>query len=56
MDERLFRVQGIREAWFDYDGYPEYPQLGGGFSHGVPLYDPTCYCGRSAPAYTSDVE
>ena len=29
MDESFFERAGIRLTWFDYDGYPEYPQLRG---------------------------
>lgn len=51
LDERLFREQGIQVTWFDYDGYPEYPQLWGEFSHGVTVLDLLFNCGRSAPDY-----
>lgn len=56
LDEGLFREKGIRVTWFDYDGYPEYPQLWGEFSHGVTILDLLFNCGRSSPDYMRFVE
>lgn len=30
LDEPLFAEHGLKVTWFDYSGYPEYPQLWGG--------------------------
>lgn len=39
MDESLFANEGIRVHYFDYSGYPSYPQLHGDFEHGVSVLD-----------------
>ena len=39
LDEEVFARQGIAVKWFDYGGYPEYPQLWGDFEHGVTILD-----------------
>jgi hypothetical protein len=51
LDERLFAEHGIRLSWFDYAGYPEYPQLWGEFTHEVSIVDLLFNCGRDAPRY-----
>lgn len=50
-DERIFTERGIKLTWFDYAGYPEYPQLWGEFTHGVTILDLLFNCGKSAPRY-----
>lgn len=55
LDERIFRDMGIELAWFDYDGYPEYQQLWGEFTHGVTVLDLLFNCGRDAPHYMRHV-
>jgi len=35
-------------TWFDYAGYPEYPQLWGAFTHGVTILDLLFNCGKEA--------
>ena len=35
IDETIFREKGVKLTWFDYEGYPEYPQLWGEFTHAV---------------------
>lgn len=47
--EDVFRSLGIRLTWFDYAGYPEYPQLWGPFTHGVSVLDLLFNCGKDAP-------
>lgn len=37
--ENVFTERGIQLTWFDYAGYPEYPQLWGDFTHGVTILD-----------------
>ncbi|MFF0308453.1 WbqC family protein [Streptosporangium sp. NPDC004379] len=39
LDEDLFRRAGIGVRWFDYSGYPEYPQLHPPFDHQVSVLD-----------------
>jgi hypothetical protein len=39
LDEQVFRAQGLAVDWFDYSGYPEYPQQWGAFVHGVSILD-----------------
>jgi hypothetical protein len=51
IDERAFATQGLKLTWFDYAGYPEYPQLWGEFSHEVSILDLLFNCGRDAPRY-----
>jgi hypothetical protein len=51
IEEDVFIESGIRLTWFDYDGYPEYPQLWGGFIHGVTILDLLFNCGSEAPRY-----
>ena len=51
IDEPAFAGRGIRLTWFDYAGYPEYPQLWGDFSHEVTILDLLFNCGRDASRY-----
>ncbi|TBU92870.1 hypothetical protein DNJ95_12700 [Stutzerimonas kirkiae] len=51
LEEQLFTDRGIRLTWFDYGGYPSYPQLWNDFSHGVSVFDLLFNCGRSAPRF-----
>jgi hypothetical protein len=51
IDESVFRERGIRLSWFDYEGYPEYPQLWGDFTHGVSILDLLFNCGKDAHLY-----
>ncbi|WP_392891461.1 WbqC family protein [Pseudomonas migulae] len=44
----FFSDANVTLTWFDYSGYPEYPQLWGGFEHGVTILDLLMNCGRSA--------
>jgi len=48
VDESVFERSGIQLTWFDYAGYPEYPQLWGDFAHGVTVLDLLFNCGRDA--------
>lgn len=56
VDEQVFIEKGIKLAWFDYSGYPEYPQLWGGFTHGVTILDLLFNCGKDASRYMRHVE
>lgn len=51
IEDKLFAEQGIKLTWFDYSGYPEYPQLWGEFVHGVSILDLLFNCGKSSPHY-----
>ena len=48
VDESVFARSGIQLTWFDYAGYPEYPQLWGEFAHGVTVLDLLFNCGKDA--------
>jgi hypothetical protein len=39
LDVAAFAAAGVAVAWFDYTGYPPYPQLHGAFEHGVSAID-----------------
>lgn len=51
LDEALFETSQIKVHWFDYSGYPEYPQLWGTFAHEVSILDLLFNCGTQSPAY-----
>jgi len=51
LEEQPFHARGIQVAWFDYNGFPEYPQLWGPFTHQVSILDLLFNCGREAPRY-----
>lgn len=51
LDETMFADAGIAVTVFDYEGYPTYPQLWGGFEHGVSILDLLFNCGVDAPHY-----
>lgn len=51
IDESIFSGKGIKLTWFNYDGYPEYPQLWGQFEHAVSIIDLLFNCGDNAPSY-----
>jgi hypothetical protein len=51
IEENVLTERGIKLTWFDYYGYPEYPQLWGGFTHGVTILDLLFNCGKEAPRY-----
>ena len=48
IDENVFNAMGIKLTWFNYVGYPEYPQLWGDFTHGVTILDLLFNCGKNA--------
>ena len=51
IEEKVFADMGIKLTWFDYAGYPEYPQFWGEFAHGVTILDLLFNCGKEAPCY-----
>lgn len=50
-DEKTFSDAGVKLTWFDYVGYPEYPQLWGEFTHGVTILDLLFNCGKDSHRY-----
>jgi hypothetical protein len=55
IEEHVFDDMGIKLTWFDYDGYPEYPQLWGEFAHGVTILDLLFNCGKGSHRYMRHV-
>ena len=51
IDEKVFLDLGIEVIWFEYAGYPFYPQLWGEFTHGVTILDLLFNCGKDSPRY-----
>lgn len=51
LDESLFIDRGVTVTWFDYGGYPEYPQLWAGFYHEVSILDLLFNCGQDSHRY-----
>jgi hypothetical protein len=51
LDESVFATRGLKLTWFDYAGYPEYPQLWGEFRHDVTILDLLFNCATDAPRY-----
>jgi len=56
VDGNIFTEKHIKLTWFDYEGYPEYPQLWGEFTHGVSILDLLFNCGNDAPRYMRYVQ
>lgn len=51
----LFAQAGLELSWFDYGGYPAYPQLWGEFVHEVSIVDLLMQCGPQAKNYMKHV-
>lgn len=51
LDPSVFTALDIELRWFDYAGYPEYPQQWGAFSHAVTILDLLFNCGQASPRY-----
>jgi hypothetical protein len=51
IDPKVFETAGVSLAYFDYSGYPEYPQRFGGFEHAVTVLDLIFNAGPEAPRY-----
>lgn len=56
LDAEVFAREKIELSWFDYSGYPEYPQLWGDFEHGVTILDLLFNCGSNAYRYMRCVQ
>lgn len=51
IDPECFSQLGVSVSWFDYSGYPVYPQLWGEFVHEVSVLDLLFNCGPESPKY-----
>ena len=51
IEDKIFQDKGIKLTWFDYAGYPEYPQLWGEFVHGVTILDLLFNRGKQSPRF-----
>ena len=51
LDEKVFADLDVGVTWFDYEGYPEYPQLWGEFTHRVTILDLLFNCGKESSKY-----
>jgi hypothetical protein len=51
LEDSLFEQAGIELRYFDYDGYPEYPQLHPPFEHNVTILDLLFNAGPDAPRF-----
>lgn len=51
INEDVFKKNNIKLTWFDYSGYPEYPQLWGDFVHEVSILDLLFNCGKNTYNY-----
>lgn len=51
MDEELFTKSGIKLTYLNYNGYKEYPQIHGGFEHGVSVLDVIFNLGEKSKDY-----
>ena len=55
IDEKVFSDRGLNLKWFNYDNYPEYPQLWGEFSHTVSIVDLLFNCGKNSPLFMKHI-
>lgn len=51
IEDQVFANMDIQLTWFDYTGYPEYPQLWGEFTHGVTILDLLFNCGKESSRF-----
>ncbi|WP_245271745.1 WbqC family protein [Rhizobium sp. IBUN] len=51
LDENVFAERGLKVTWFNYNHYPEYPQLWGEFVHSVSIIDLLFNCGKESPTF-----
>ncbi len=52
IEPELFEEAGVALEYFDYSGYPEYPQGPGAFEHGVSVLDLLVHTGTDFGRYT----
>jgi hypothetical protein len=55
LDEAVFAERGLRVHWFDYGGYPTYPQLWGDFVHELSVLDLLFHCGPQSARHMKHV-
>jgi len=55
LDLAAFAARGIAVTWFDYAGYPTYPQLWQSFEHQVSIVDLLFNCGPTSAHYMKHV-
>lgn len=51
LDPTAFTQKGLDLVWFDYSGYPVYPQTWGDFKHEVSILDLLFNCGSDSPQF-----
>lgn len=56
INENVFLDKNIELSWFNYEGYPEYPQLWGEFAHGVSILDLLFNCGKESRKFMRYVD
>ncbi|MDH4121417.1 MAG: WbqC family protein [Deltaproteobacteria bacterium] len=56
LDENVFIKKNIKITWFDYSGYPTYPQLWGDFIHEVSIIDLLFNCGKESNRFMKYVK
>lgn len=56
LSEKLFLSRGIKLTWFEYNGYPEYPQLWGEYEPVVSIVDLLFNTGSNARKYMKYVQ
>jgi len=56
VEEECFKLYEIQVKWFEYNNYPEYPQLGGSFEHNVSILDLLFNCGKESYKYMKFVK
>lgn len=56
INEQSFADRNIRLTWFNYQGFPDYPQLWGNMIHQVSVLDLLFNCGRQSPRYLRNIQ
>jgi len=56
LDEEVFHHRDIAVEWFNYSGYPTYPQCWGYSEHSVSVVDLMYNCGQEASKYMKHVK
>ena len=51
IEDEVFEKAGVTLAYMSYEGYPEYPQLHGAYTHNVSILDLLFMTGPQAPEY-----
>jgi hypothetical protein len=55
IDQKSFSHSGLQVEWVDYENYPEYEQLWGGFVHEVTILDLLFNCGEKSPYFMKNI-